>query len=97
VQPDPEALFVLSAWMSHVDDVDRALLALTRAVRGRFFAVETLARHPVFAPLHDVPAFRGLRRHAERPHDAAWIAFRDAGGEELLGLQAAGNRGGARP
>ena len=51
LQPDPEALFIFAAWMSHLGEYDRALLALTRAVRGGFFAADTLARQPVFEPL----------------------------------------------
>lgn len=85
VQQDPEALFIFAAWMSHLGQHDRALLALTRAVRGGFLAAETLAREPVFAPLRDDPTFQALRRHAEQGRDAARIAFREADGETLLG------------
>jgi serine/threonine protein kinase/tetratricopeptide (TPR) repeat protein len=85
VQQDPEALFTFAAWMSHLGQHDRALFALTRAVRGGFLAADTLAREPVFAPLRDDPTFQELRRHAEQGRDAARIAFREAGGETLLG------------
>jgi non-specific serine/threonine protein kinase len=85
-QSDPEALFIFAAWMSHLGERERALLTLTRAVRGGFFAATTLAREPVFEPLRGDPAYAELIRHAEQGRDAAWVAFRDAGGEALLSV-----------
>jgi tetratricopeptide (TPR) repeat protein len=82
---DPEAFFMYAAVQAHFGDPERALARLTRAVDGGFTAPQALREHPLFGPLRSAPAFAGLVERAEARRSQALTAFREAGGETLLG------------
>jgi serine/threonine-protein kinase len=84
---DPEVVFVLGCWMAHLGEPAQAIRYLEQSVGGGFYASDTLARERLFDPLRQEPAFSELLRRAEAGRDAARQAFREAGGETLLGVE----------
>ena len=82
---DPEAFFMYAAVQAHFGDPERALARLTRAVDGGFTVPQALREHPWLSPLRSAPAFAGLVERADARRRQALAAFRDAGGEALLG------------
>ncbi len=87
IQFDPEAIF-LEGWMlCEVGALDAGLGHLKHAVAKGYFAAPTLARSRQFDPLRSDPVFRALFADAEAGRDRALAAFREAGGERLLGHQ----------
>jgi hypothetical protein len=87
IQDDPEAMFV-EAWMfCEVGDHDTGLRLLQRSVRKGYFAAPTLARSRHFDALRSNAEFLAVQAEADAGRNRALEAFRDAGGERLLGLQ----------
>jgi hypothetical protein len=88
---DPEAIFQEGWLLCDVGEFTQGLAYLERAVAKGYFAPDTLARRPQFAPLRGSPAFQSLLSDAEAGRQLALAAFREAGGERLLGAPAAVN------
>ena len=87
IQFDPEAIF-LEGWMlCEAGALDEGLAHLKHAIGKGYFAATTLARSRHFDPLRSNPVFRDLFADAEAGRDRALAAFREAGGERLLGRQ----------
>lgn len=85
IQEDPEALF-LQAWMlCDVDEHERGLDLLERAVSRSYFVAPTLSASRQFDPLRGEPRFQSLLADAEAGRHLALQAFREAGGDRLLG------------
>ncbi|MBI3981621.1 MAG: protein kinase [Gemmatimonadetes bacterium] len=85
IQDDPEAIF-LEGWMlCEVGEHEQGLDHLRRAVARDFFAVPTLRKSPQFAALRSDPVFQTLLADAEAGRAEALRAFRDGGGDRLLG------------
>jgi tetratricopeptide (TPR) repeat protein len=85
IQEDPEALF-LEGWMlCEVGALAEGLTYLNRAVAKGYFAAPTLARSRHFDPLRSDPTFRAVQADAEAGQRRALGAFREAGGERLVG------------
>jgi hypothetical protein len=82
---DPEAFFMYAAIQAHFGDAGRALARLTQAVDGGFTVPQALREHPWLAALREAPEFAGLVERAEQQRRQALVAFREAGGEALLG------------
>jgi eukaryotic-like serine/threonine-protein kinase len=82
---DPEAIFQ-EGWMLCANgEHGLGLGRLQRAVSGGFFAAATLSRDRNFDALRGQPAFQALLAEAESRRQDALAAFREAGGERLLG------------
>jgi non-specific serine/threonine protein kinase len=82
---DPEAIF-LEGWMyCEVGAFDEGLRYLQRGVDRGYYAAPTLARSRHFDPLRNNPAFLAVQAEAEAGRERALVAFREAGGERLLG------------
>lgn len=64
---------------------EQGLKLLHRAVDKGYFASPALVRSPQFDALRSEPAFQALVADAEAGRERALAAFRDAGGERLLG------------
>ena len=62
---------------------------LRRAVDRGYYAAPTLAASPAFDGLREHPAFLAVVADAEAGRGKALAAYREAGGEELLGMWAA--------
>jgi serine/threonine protein kinase/tetratricopeptide (TPR) repeat protein len=87
IQEDPEAMCV-EAWIfCEVGDHETGLRLLQRAVGKGYYAAPTLARGRHFDALRSNPEFLAVQAEAEAGRRRALEAFREAGGERLLGLQ----------
>jgi TolB-like protein len=85
IQDDPEAIF-LEGWMlCDVGEHEAGLDHLRRAVAKGYYAAPTLSASPHFDPLRSDPAFDALLANAGAGRRRSLAAFREAGGERLLG------------
>jgi hypothetical protein len=82
---DPEAIFQEGWLLCDVAEHARGLAYLERALDRGYFAAATLTGRPQFDALRRDPAFQSLVADAEAGRARAALAFRDAGGERLLG------------
>jgi len=85
IQFDPEAIFLEGWLLTEAGALDDGLAHLQLAIGKRYFAATTLVRSRHFDPLRSNPAFRAVLADAEAGRDRALAAFREAGGERLLG------------
>ena len=85
IQEDPEAIFQQGWLLCDVGDYEAGFADIERAVRKGYFALRTLSERPQFDALRTVPSFVALLAEAAAGRDHALAAFRDAGGERLLG------------
>jgi hypothetical protein len=83
---DPEGLFYLTRLSAHVGDVEGALALFERVVAGGFCSFPTFARDPWLDGLRAHPEFKRVLGLAESRHREAAVAFRDARGEQVLGV-----------
>ena len=82
---DPEAVFQIGWLFCDVGDYDEGLDLVQRAVRKGYFVVTTLSRSPQFDRVRHEPAFLAVLAEAQEGRRQALTAFREAGGERLLG------------
>jgi hypothetical protein len=82
---DPEAIFQEGWLLCDVGEHERGLGHLRRAVEKGYFVAPTLARSRQFDALRGDPRFQEVLALAEAGRDRALAAFREAGGERLLG------------
>jgi hypothetical protein len=68
-----------------VGEHERGLVLLRRAVAKGYFVAPTLSSRPQFDALRGDPVFQELVAEAEEGRREALEAFREAGGERLLG------------
>jgi eukaryotic-like serine/threonine-protein kinase len=85
IQDDPEAIFQEGWLFCDVGEYEQGLVQLERAVAKGYAASPTLTHAPAFDGLRDEPAFQAIVDKAERGRERALAAFREAGGERLLG------------
>jgi len=85
IQDDPEAIFLQGWLLCDVGEYERGLGELRRAVARGYFVAPTLSGRPQFDALRSDPAFRALLEEAEGGRRRALAAFREAGGERLIG------------
>jgi len=85
VQDDAEVIFQQGWLLCDGGDYERGLRYVQRAVAKGYFAVPTLLNSPQFDALRNDSAFRALVMDAEAARERALTAFREAGGELLLG------------
>jgi serine/threonine-protein kinase len=83
---DPENLYYMSLMAAHVHDGERSLAMLERAVAGGWYCHATIAAEPWLAFVRDTPRYTAVLAEAETRHRQAAAAFREAGGDRLLGL-----------
>jgi hypothetical protein len=89
IAEDPEGLFQLGWMFSDLGERSEGVRFLRRAVDRGFYAAPTLAASPAFDGLRGDPAFLAVLAEAEAGRGKALAAYREAGGEELLGMWAA--------
>ena len=82
---DPEAIFQEGWMLCDVGDYDAGLDYLRRGVDKGYFAATTLSVHSHFDALRGQDAFQAIVAKAEAGRAHALAAFREAGGEKLLG------------
>ncbi len=85
IQDDPEAIFQ-EGWLSATSASTSAGSPISsgRSAKG-YFVAPTLTRWPQFDALRGEPRFQALLAPAEAGRARALAAFREAGGERLLG------------
>jgi hypothetical protein len=82
---DPEFVFRVGWLLCDVGEHERGLLYLRRAVTKAYFVAPTLSASASFDPLRSDPRFQAILADAEVGRQHALAAFREAGGERLLG------------
>jgi tetratricopeptide (TPR) repeat protein len=85
VHDDPEFVFRVGWLLCDVGEHEQGLLHLRRALTKAYFVFSTLATSPSFDPLRSDSRFQAILAEAEVGRQQAMAAFREAGGEELLG------------
>jgi tetratricopeptide (TPR) repeat protein len=85
IQSDPEAMFQEAWLLCDVGQHQAALPMLQRAIAKGYSAAPTLTNSHHFDQLRSDPAFQTLLAEAEVGRRRAREAFREAGGERLLG------------
>jgi serine/threonine protein kinase/tetratricopeptide (TPR) repeat protein len=85
IHEDPEAIF-LQAWLlCDAGDYRNGLDHLERSVSRGYFVSPTLEQSHQFDALRDNPRFQSLLADAQAGRHRALTAFREAGGDRLLG------------
>jgi hypothetical protein len=85
IMEDPEAIFQEGWLLCDVGEHERGLELLRRAVAKGYYAAPTLSGRPQFDALRGDPRFQELLAEAEAGRRQVLQAFREAGGERLLG------------
>jgi eukaryotic-like serine/threonine-protein kinase len=85
VHQDPEAFFLFATILAYFGDSTTALAELVRSVERGFTVPLALRSHPWLASLRAGPGFPALVERAEAERAISLAAFREAGGEALLG------------
>jgi hypothetical protein len=86
IMEDPEAIF-LEGWLyCDVGEYEHGLVRTRRALERGYTVAPTLAQAPAFDGIRHDPAFRELLARCEAGRDLALAAYREAGGERLLGV-----------
>jgi eukaryotic-like serine/threonine-protein kinase len=89
IAEDPEGLFQVGWMLSDLGDREQAVVFLRRAIDRGYYVAPTLTASPAFDVLREDPAFLAVLADAEAGRGKALAAYREAGGEELLGMWAA--------
>ena len=88
IQDDPEAMATEGWLLCDAGAYEEGLAFMQRAVAKGYAAVSALEqRH--FDPIRDLPAFQALLADATARREQARAAFRNAGGDRLLGREPA--------
>jgi hypothetical protein len=82
---DPEAIFGEGWMLCDVGEYEAGLDYLQRSVAKGYYVWPTLSSGRQFDALRDNAAFQAVVREAETGRQRALAAFREAGGERLLG------------
>jgi tetratricopeptide (TPR) repeat protein len=85
IMEDPEAIFQEGWLLCDVGEHERGLPYLRRAVAKGYTVAPTLERRRQFDALRGDPRFEEILAEAEAARQQALAAFRQAGGEQLLG------------
>jgi hypothetical protein len=85
IRDDPEAIFQEGWLLCDVGEHQRGLGFLRRAVEKGYFVAPTLTGSRHFDALRGDPGFQDVVARAEAGRARALAAFREAGGERLLG------------
>ena len=85
IQEDPEAIFQEGWLLCDVGEYEGGLHYLRRAVAKGYFVAPTLSGSRQFNALRNDPDFQAILADAEAGRRRALGAFRDGGGERLLG------------
>ena len=85
ISDDPEAIFQEGWLLCDAGEHERGLEMMRRAVAMGYFVAPTLSTSRAFDPLRNHPGFEDLAAQAVAGREQALAAFRDGGGERLLG------------
>jgi len=85
IMDDPEAKFQEGWLFCDVGEYEHGQELLRQAVENGYFAATTLSKSPHFDGIRNGPAFQEILAKAEAGREQALAAYRDGGGERLLG------------
>jgi non-specific serine/threonine protein kinase len=85
IMNDPEALFQIGTLFCDVGEFEAGLQYVQRAIARGYYVAHTLERRTQFDAVRDGPEFRAMLAAAHEGRARSLAAFRDAGGERLLG------------
>jgi non-specific serine/threonine protein kinase len=85
IMNDPEALFQIGSLMCDVGEFETGLDYVQRAIARGYYVSPTLERRTQFDAVRDQPLFQAMLAAAQEGRARSRAAFRDAGGERLLG------------
>jgi len=85
IDEDPEAIFQEAWFFCDVGEYQMGLEYLGRAIDRGYFAAPTLEKWSQFDGLRDDPRFKEILGQAHAGRQRALTAFRESGGERLLG------------
>ena len=85
IHDDPEFLFRVGWLLCDVGEHEQGLPFLQRALTKAYFAAPTLSTSRSFDPLRNDSRFQAILADAEAGRLQALAAFREAGGDRLLG------------
>jgi hypothetical protein len=89
IQEDPEAIFLEGWLLCDAGAGDAGTEHLRQAVAKGYYPASTLARSRQFDALRETAAFQAIQADADAGQERALAAFRDSGGERLLGRREA--------
>jgi serine/threonine protein kinase/tetratricopeptide (TPR) repeat protein len=85
IMSDPEALFQIGTLFCDVDDFETGLPYLERSIERGYYVASSLEQRTQFDAIRDQPRFQAVLAAAREGRTRSLAAFRDAGGERLLG------------
>jgi TolB-like protein/tetratricopeptide (TPR) repeat protein len=85
IRDDPEAVFQEGWLLCDIGQYESGLEYVQRAVAKGYYVVPTLSTAPAFNPIRSDPRFQAVVAKAEAGRQQALGAFREGGGERLLG------------
>lgn len=85
IMNDPEALFQIGVLFCDVGEFELGLDYVKRAIARGYYVAPTLERRTQFDAIRNQPAFLSILAAAQEGRTRSLAAFRDAGGERLLG------------
>jgi tetratricopeptide (TPR) repeat protein len=85
IMEDPEAMFQRGWLLCDVGDFENGIEQLQLGVNKGYYAAQTLSTRSQFDRVRNEPVFRAVLAQAEEGRRKALTAFREAGGERLLG------------
>jgi tetratricopeptide (TPR) repeat protein len=85
IMEDPEAMFQRGFLLCDVGDFENGIEQLQQGVNKGYYAAQTLSNRSQFDRVRHEPVFRAVLAQADEGRRKALSAFRDAGGERLLG------------
>jgi eukaryotic-like serine/threonine-protein kinase len=83
---DPEILFYSARHFARINEIDRAISAISTAIDRGYLCTSAVSRDPWFAPLQSSPRYVELMQEAERRRIETHAAFLAAGGEQLISV-----------
>jgi eukaryotic-like serine/threonine-protein kinase len=86
IRKDPETLFYSARHLARINEIDRAISAVSTAIDGGFLCASAISRDPWFAPLRSLPRCIELMKEAERRRSESHAAFLAAGGEQVISV-----------
>jgi len=83
---DPEVLFYSARHLARINEIDRAISAISTAIDRGFLCASAISRDPWFASLRCFPRYIDLLHRAEQHRTETHAAFLAAGGEQLISV-----------
>jgi hypothetical protein len=82
---DPEALFQIGSLLCDVGEFETGLPYIEQSIARGYYVAPTMERRTQFDAVRHEPRFQALLAAAQEGRARSLAAFRDAGGERLLG------------